>query len=964
MAGTDELLRSLLRLIRGVCGSQSASLYISELSSSSAKPILLHDGEPPTIPELADLESAARFINHVQSVGKHEDSLSESMLLDIVESRETGFYLLRIPDLESLLASNSSPAPERREGEPRLTAVEAWLGLRMDCSPADLKIDDLPPGLPDSWWSMVLAITSALAWHARCSSAQINDLVSDLPGRSEFQLFLDQLVQRTGDSGCPGLIFVNPDGFDVVNQRFGRDEGDAAIREIGERLRATARSSDFAFRYGAAVFGLLMPSASLESLRTVADKLHAALTAEPFLQGSVPLDFSLGAALHEQVADATVEDHSAQLIRRADRALNAAKLGGGGRLVAWTPELSSADVSQFDQLNGIYTANPARDYRNMLLLWETVGIVASHDDVDTLVAKVLEKLAGSFGNATLGFFWCARGGGRGHGMLLRSEQSDHVERVADPAFDRERSSLFDEALREKRTVTAALPSDGATLRACVMPLAAGEQPLGFFYLEWHEDRLDVGPADLDFLSALAKQLTIALDRARLVELEKLRQEQEKKLLLDELSELQKALQHSQLVCRSPSMESVLESARRVAPTDMTVLLNGESGTGKELLARTLHQLSARRDKPLVVVDCAAIATTLIDSELFGHERGAYTGAERRTTGRLLEADGGTILLDEIGELPLEVQSKMLRFVQEKQFTPVGSSQPQTVDVRVIAVTNRDLVSEVAAGRFREDLYHRLNVVQLVVPPLRERPEDILPLAKHFLEQFSIQYRKRVHRLSEEAEACLMAYAWPGNVRELQNRMMRAVVLCEGDEIEPAEVRLETSDPELMDRPEMAPPESAPAGTLAEGGPDEVRLALCAQIDAAMRKGAFPPPIGKWVGEDLILEAYHLSGDTASQAAALLAIPETTFRRKLNKALARTGSGLSPRPDGWAPLRAAISALMRTGNPAGADLLEQVRLILLEEVAAKLPRDVKRASALMGVSEPTYQRWAKEVTTHV
>ena len=833
----------------------------------------------------------------------------------------------------------------------------------MDRSPADLKAEDVPPGLPDSWWSMALALTSALAWHARSTSAQPLDPVSDLPGRTEFHTCLEHLLKRSDVSSRPGLIFVNPDDFNVVNQRFGRDQGDAAIREIGERLRAAARGSDFAFRYGAAVFGLLMPSASLESLRTVADKLHAALTAEPFLQGSVPLDFSLGAALHEPVDEATMEDRSDQLIRRADRALNAAKIGGGGRLVAWTPELSTADISQFDQLSGIYTANPARDYRNMLLLWETVGIVASHDDVDTLVVKVLERLGGTFGNATLGFFWCTRGGGRGHGMLLRSGESEGVERMADPAFDSERNSLFDQALQQKRTITEKIPGAGSAVRACVMPLTAGEEPLGFFYLEWNEERLEVGPADLDFLNALAKQLTMALDRARLVELDKLRQEQEKKLLLDELSELQKALQHSQLVCSSPSMESVLESARRVAPTDMTVLVNGESGTGKELLARTLHQLSTRRDKPLVVVDCGAIATTLIDSELFGHERGAYTGAERRTTGRLLEADGGTILLDEIGELPLEVQSKMLRFVQEKQFTPVGSSQPQTVDVRVIAVTNRDLTSEVAAGRFREDLYHRLNVVRLVVPPLRERPEDILPLARHFLEQFSIQYRKRVHRLSEEAEACLMADAWPGNVRELQNRMMRAVVLCEGDEIEPREVSPENSENEIADRPEMAAAQPAPAGTPGDGDPDDLRRALGAQIDGAMHKGSFPPPIGKWVSEDLILEAYRLSGDTASRAAALLSIPETTFRRKLNKALARTGSGLSPRPDGWTPLRAALSTLMRSGNPVGADLLEQVRLTLLEELSVRLPRDVKRASALMGVSEPTYRRWAEEVATH-
>src|SRR5919106_1746904 len=231
------------------------------------------------------------------------------------------------------------------------------------------------------------------------------------------------------------------------------------------------------------------------------------------------------------------------------------------------------------------------------------------------------------------------------------------------------------------------------------------------------------------------------------------------------------------------MESLLATARKVARTDTTVLVTGESGTGKELLAHTLHELSDRHERPVVVVDCGAISPTLIESELFGHEKGAFTGAHSRKLGRLAQADGATVFLDEIGELPLDMQSKLLRFVQEKQLTPVGSVVARTVDVRIIAATNVDLRARVAEGRFREDLFHRLNVIRLHVPPLRERPDDILHLATIFLQQFAALYRRPAHHYTERAEAALAAYPWPGNVRELQNLVMTSVLFCDGPEVD-------------------------------------------------------------------------------------------------------------------------------------------------------------------------------------
>ncbi len=236
-----------------------------------------------------------------------------------------------------------------------------------------------------------------------------------------------------------------------------------------------------------------------------------------------------------------------------------------------------------------------------------------------------------------------------------------------------------------------------------------------------------------------------------------------------------------IVARSEAMRRVLDLADRVAGSDAGVLIAGESGTGKELLARRIHARSARADGPFVVVDCAAIPPALLEAELFGHEKGAFTGADRAREGRFRAASGGTLFLDEVGELPLALQPKLLRALQEHTVDPVGADRPVPVDVRVVAATNRDLRAETAAGRFREDLFYRLNVVELRVPPLRERPDDLEALARHFVLRFA---PGRELEVSEALLAELRARPWPGNVRELENACERLVILCEGPRLCP------------------------------------------------------------------------------------------------------------------------------------------------------------------------------------
>jgi len=270
-------------------------------------------------------------------------------------------------------------------------------------------------------------------------------------------------------------------------------------------------------------------------------------------------------------------------------------------------------------------------------------------------------------------------------------------------------------------------------------------------------------------------------------------------------EIHRAVGDRPIVAASPSMIAVLELLERAAEFKSTVLLTGESGTGKEVLARAIHAQSPRRDEAFVAVNCAAIPETLLESELFGHAKGAFTGADRARRGLFVEADSGTLFLDEIGELPSPLQAKLLRVLQEEEVRPVGESKSRRIDVRVIAATARELERDVASGRFREDLFYRLNVVRVKVPPLRERREDISLLLDHFLAHFRDLLGRPVRSLSDEALEKLLVYRWPGNVRELENVMERAVILAEGERIGLRELPANVVAPESAETQEEPAP---------------------------------------------------------------------------------------------------------------------------------------------------------------
>jgi DNA-binding NtrC family response regulator len=307
-----------------------------------------------------------------------------------------------------------------------------------------------------------------------------------------------------------------------------------------------------------------------------------------------------------------------------------------------------------------------------------------------------------------------------------------------------------------------------------------------------------------------------------------------------------------VIGEGPAMKRVFELVARLAAAEATTLIEGESGTGKGAIAQALHRLSTRASRPFLNVTCSALPETLMESELFGHERGAFTDAHAAKRGLVEMADGGTLFLDEVAELTPGVQAKLLRFIEEKAFRRLGGTRDLTVDARIIAATNRSLSEEVDAGRFRRDLYYRLRVIPIVLPPLRERREDVLPLAKHFLLHFTRELGKSVRELSPDGVAALEAYRWPGNVRELRNVIERAVLLADGPVI-----GLRELPPELVSHP-LSPPVSATTGAPSDG----------TSLPEVERR--------------LLVEALERAGGNQSRAAVLLGISRHQVRTRMRR----------------------------------------------------------------------------------
>lgn len=386
-----------------------------------------------------------------------------------------------------------------------------------------------------------------------------------------------------------------------------------------------------------------------------------------------------------------------------------------------------------------------------------------------------------------------------------------------------------EALEQIKAINPAIPVVLMTAYASVEMAVDALKKGAYDYL--------IKPLDFD-------KLHLTLERA----LEHIRLKAENRQLKQQLAG---GLRSPDIVGSSPAMVRLMETVVQVAASEATVMVTGESGTGKELVAAAIHHNSPRKAGPFVKVNCAAITETLLESELFGHEKGAFTGADRRKEGRFVQADGGSLFLDEVGEMPVSMQVKLLRVLQERELTRVGGEQTIDVDVRLIVATNRDLAQMVRAGTFREDLYYRLNVVELKTPPLRDRREDIPLLAAHFLRGFAEKNRKSTDRFSPRAMDLLIRHPWPGNVRELMNTIERAVVLARSDCLDEADFP-----------------------SLAQGLPE---------ADADLSGGLFPADVPlERIEREAIDKTLASAGGNKSEAARRLGITRKTLREKVKK----------------------------------------------------------------------------------
>ncbi|XZE43536.1 sigma 54-interacting transcriptional regulator [Pirellulaceae bacterium SH467] len=393
----------------------------------------------------------------------------------------------------------------------------------------------------------------------------------------------------------------------------------------------------------------------------------------------------------------------------------------------------------------------------------------------------------------------------------------------------------------------------ATSSAILAPIREGSECVGFVHLYSRVGEPDLAPEHLEVALAIADVVGTFFANIQ----KQLQLESKLKTSRNRINELEQQLGHSEeWVSSSHAMDRLREQVARVGPTSATVLLRGESGSGKELVARSIHDASHRAAGPFVAINCAALTPTLLESELFGHEKGAFTGATERKLGKFEQAHQGTLMLDELGEMSLEIQAKFLRVLEGKPFERVGGSKPIQVDVRVVAATNKDLEKAVADGSFRSDLYFRLRVIELRIPSLRERPDDILPIAEHFLAQFRSKSGHGPEGFSDRARAAMRAYHWPGNVRELRNAVERAFVLCNGV----------LADPEDLALSHLQIP-----GIPALGGQS-----------AANQPAGYQERTLEEIEMEHIAATLEYTGGQKNRAAAILGIERSTLDRKIKR----------------------------------------------------------------------------------
>jgi transcriptional regulator with GAF, ATPase, and Fis domain len=442
-------------------------------------------------------------------------------------------------------------------------------------------------------------------------------------------------------------------------------------------------------------------------------------------------------------------------------------------LVGRTVELRREDALYLQPEKTIIKLPPnPRIIRNLNTLLALSQVIHSLQDTEKLAHQLLQSIVEVIPAEQGALLWCTNDSEDGFSLISSCGTKDStatiaVSRTVVRRVQQSKTAILHNHIFQEPALKDAQSLIVSQIRSLMaVPLLLYDKVVGLIYLVTRDPATRFDEDHLQLLTAIAGMAAVGLENARHFEALHF----ENRRLQDEIN-----LQHN-MVGESPRMQEVFQFIARAAPRDSTVLIRGESGTGKELVARAIHQNSLRRDKPFMAINCAALTESLLESELFGYEKGAFTNALTQKKGKLEVADGGTVFLDEVAELAPALEAKLLRVLQEREFDRVGGTRPIAVDVRIVAATNKNLEEALRQGTFRQDLYFRLNVVSLTMPPLRERPQDIPLLASYFIEKYSKKSGRRVTGLSPEVRALLVHYDWPGNVRELENAIEHAVVL--------------------------------------------------------------------------------------------------------------------------------------------------------------------------------------------
>lgn len=846
------------------------------------------------------------------------------------------------------------------------------LSLHYQQSPPDWLNSALTPSDKPTSFKEIKQLVLALNTVAKILrlQSQHNILMTDNLTQLNTRLFMQVELAHLCERHTVSLIMIHCRGLQAINQQYGMLKGDKIITEIAQFLQNVTREEDILCRFGGALFGIAFPVIQVEDAEKVANKLLASLQSKCYLEEKLKLEFCLGTATVSFQNTETQSLEAAKiLLAQADQSLTKAQ-----KALVEQDNINADNIdisNRYSHLNSIFTADPQTDYRNMLLLWDITSTIAGETDFETLLEKVISRLAKAFNFNYAGLY--------GSSDVVENAYAYKID-ANNNAVNIDPQHIINDRLvaqLAKQACASHLMEEFKNESLAVVVTHLGINTSDCFYLYADNSDFVITQDTKALISSITLQLGKALRRVRL--------EQQVNAQLQNQVEalLQDDFDPSKIVHRSESMKRLLRQAQRAATSDATVLITGESGTGKERLMHAIHQFSPRRSKPLVIVDCGAIPETLIESELFGHAKGAFTGATGNVAGKIKEANNGTLILDEIGELPLLMQSKLLRFVQEKHYTPVGSSEVYDVDVKIVAITNRDLAAEVQRGSFRKDLYYRLNVVTLNIPPLRERREDIPLLANYFLNLFAHRYGNGNHFLSAQTLESMKLYDWPGNIRELENCLMQAMLLSESNEISIQQLNLanernadeSTTDAIVTETKSSAAIETNPeesheinkcspsinATPYIDENTWRVSLsqAFTVLLEEIERSSQFrTAPIGKWIEDDLVLEAYRFGKENIRDIALKLDISLSTARRRV---LQVTHSPVSTiKPDCWPKVLYQLSPIAR-GELHVNNCLQVIKLLLLEQMLQTTDGSMSLAAQRLGVSEPTFYKLKKQLS---